>query len=366
MSMTSATTRELTIQSGQGPYAAAVYDSVAHIARDLAPLKKAVAMVDANVSALYAAALAPLRDAMPYHTVPALESEKTMAGVERMLQFLQDHECNRETVIVAVGGGIIQDIATFSSHLYYRGIGFIFVPTTLLSMADSCIGAKCGINFGPFKNQLGVFHAPRRVAICHAFLDTLSDTEVVSGYGEIVKLALTGSEDSFTEVERAVRQGGFRNQRLPDLILMSLAIKKDVIEADEYESDLRRILNYGHTFGHALEAVTSHAVPHGVAVAWGLDLANFLACRHRRLPECTFERVHDFIATHFATPMSRPVKPADLIAASRRDKKNTGGKLTMVLLERPGKLVIDQLEYDSRLEREIAEFLELNHAFFGN
>jgi 3-dehydroquinate synthase len=359
-------TEDLTIQSGQGEYQARFHDSVAAAIAPLTKVAKAAVIVDANVDALYSAELAPLKALFPYRAVPALESEKTLAGVERTLQFLQDHNGNKETRLIAIGGGIIQDIATFSSHLYYRGIPFIFVPTTLLSMADSCIGAKCGINFGRFKNQLGVFQSPESVEVCEEFLGTLSDADVASGYGEIVKLALTGSDELYTRVERAVRAGGFRNAQLTELIVASLRVKKEVIELDEYEHDLRRILNYGHTFGHALESITHHAVPHGIAVAWGIDLANFIACRRGMLSQGTFERVHAFVSAHFAMPMDQPVTAAALIEASRRDKKNVRGKLTMALLVRPGGLVIDYVDYDSALESAVSEFLELNHAFFGN
>ena len=360
------TTEDLTIQSGQGAYHARFHDSVAAVVARLRRIAKATVIIDANVDALYAADLAPLRSAFPYRTIPALETEKTLAGVDRTLQFLQDHKGNKETRLIAIGGGIIQDIATFSSHLYYRGIPFVFVPTTLLSMADSCIGAKCGINFGQYKNQLGVFQAPESVEICEAFLGTLSDNDIASGYGEIVKLALTGPEESYSRVERAVSLGGFRNAQLTELIVASLAVKKRVIEEDEYEHDLRRILNYGHTFGHALESITGHAVPHGIAVAWGIDLANFISCRRGRLSRAVFERVHEFVTKYFSMPMDKPVTVDALIDASRRDKKNVRSKLTMALLERPGHLVIDYVDYDSTLEAAVGEFLELSYAFFGN
>jgi 3-dehydroquinate synthase len=359
-------TEDLTIQSGQGAYRARFHQSIAGAIAPLARVPKGAVIVDANVDALYSADLAPLKNALPYRTVPALETEKTLAGVERTLHFLQDHKGNKETRLIAIGGGIIQDIATFSSHLYYRGIPFIFLPTTLLSMADSCIGAKCGINFGRFKNQLGVFQSPESVEICETFLATLSDGDIASGYGEIVKLALTGSEELYARVERAVSMGGFRNPESPEIIAASLAVKKEVIEEDEYERDLRRILNYGHTFGHALESITGHAVPHGIAVAWGMDLANFIAWRRGQLAAAVFERVHKFLAAHFTMPMDRPITAAALIEASRRDKKNVRGKLTMALLERPGRLVIEYVDYDSALEAAVGQFLELNHAFFGN
>jgi len=291
----SASNETLTIQSGQGAYPVLFYDTVADLAADSAMAPNAVVLADANVAEVYQVALAPLLGKYPCYLAPALETEKTWAGVERMLTFLQKNGCNKSSKLIVVGGGIMQDIATFSTHVYYRGISFEYVPTTLLSMADSCIGAKCGINFSNFKNQLGVFHSPCAIRICHRFLDTLSDTDIASGYGEIIKLALTGSEEAYEQTERAVGSGGFRCLELSDLISMSLRVKKIVIEKDEYEIDLRRILNYGHTFGHALEAITSYAVPHGVGVAWGLDLANYISWRKGMLSEQWFQQSTCFL-----------------------------------------------------------------------
>jgi 3-dehydroquinate synthase len=263
----------------------------------------------------------------------------------------------RQSTVVAIGGGIIQDIATFTAHIFYRGIKWIHVPTTLLAMSDSCIGAKCGINFGAFKNQLGVFHSPTRVLICHKFLDTLFDKDIRSGYGEILKLLLTGSPELFANLQKRLDESGFRNPELPALIYQCLNVKKGVIEADEYETDLRRILNYGHTFGHALEAVTEYEVPHGLAVAWGIDLANFISLRCDLLKEADFRSIHDFVARHFSFRVSRLVSAAELIQGARRDKKVSAGKLNLILLDRPGSLQIVPSAFDATLEANVAEYL---------
>ncbi len=357
-------TETLTIQSGQGAYPVHFHSTVADLVVDSATASNAVVLADAHVAEVYGDALEPLLGKYPCYQAPALESEKTWAGVERMLLFLQKNGCNKGSKLIVVGGGIMQDIATFSTHVYYRGIPFEYVPTTLLSMADSCIGAKCGINFGSFKNQLGVFHSPCTVRICHRFLDTLSDAEVVSGYGEIIKLALTGSEQDYEQTEHAVDSAGFRCPELPALINMSLGVKKVVIEEDEYEIDLRRILNYGHTFGHALEAITTYAVPHGVGVAWGLDLANYISWRKGMLSEQWFQRIHGFLERHYTLPAAARVSADDLIAASRRDKKNIGSRLTMILLEKPGALKVVYMDYDDKLRTWINEYFELSHAFY--
>jgi 3-dehydroquinate synthase len=347
------------IRSGSGDYDVLFASDLASIAEGLSTMDKAVVVIDQTVHDLYRERMRDLLDRYPCYPLPATEEEKTLQGVERLLGFLQERQCGKESTLVVVGGGITQDIATISAHIYYRGIRFAFVPTTLLSMADSCIGAKCGINLHGFKNQIGVFHSPSRVVVCTRFLDTLSAIDVVSGYGEIVKLALTGSLADFEDLERTVDREGLRGESLPRLISMALRVKQAVIEEDEYEKDLRRILNYGHTFGHALESVTRHAVSHGVAVAWGLDLVNYIAVARGLLGQAHFDRIHAFVRRHFSPHMSSVPDLDDLIAATRRDKKNRAGRLTLILLEEPGRLKVHYLDYDASLRETVAAYLRL-------
>ncbi len=275
--------------------------------------------------------------------------------------FFQQNNATKQTIIIAIGGGVIQDITTFSAHVYYRGLRWVFVPTTLLSMCDSCIGAKASINFNNFKNQLGAFHSPHRVLICLPFLDTLSDTEIISGYGEILKLLLTGSAEQFALLRDAVEQGGLRNTDLSRLIFESLNVKKKIIEEDEYERDLRRILNYGHTFGHALEAITHHGIPHGKAVAWGVDLVNYLAVERGLLDRAEYDSIHAFIRKHFAHRLTQPVSAQELIDTTRRDKKVADGKVNLILLRTAGELKIVPTAYDARLQQEVERHLADKH-----
>jgi len=231
------------------------------------------------------------------------------------------------------------------------------VPTTLLSMCDSSIGAKCGINLGRFKNQLGVFQSPSRVLIALDFLATLSDRDVQSGYGEIIKLTLTGSREDFDALVAAVDAGGLRNERVAELVHRSLRVKQRVIEEDEYERDRRRILNYGHTFGHSLEGVTGHAIPHGTAVAWGVDLVNFLARERGLLDRETYDEIHAFIARHWSFALDGPVDVDALIDGTRRDKKVVDGRLTLILLAAPGDLRIVKTDFDATLRAQVAAYL---------
>lgn len=353
----------LTIRSGQGDYQVFFEQELDKAVARIKDVRNGVVLVDRRIAELYREPLAPLLQAMPALLMDATEESKTLAGVSRVATWLQENKCTKQTTLIAVGGGIMQDLATFTSHVYYRGIKWVFLPTTLLSMSDSCIGAKCGINLNAFKNQLSVFQSPSKVVIFPGFLRTLSDTDVSSGYGEILKLMLTGSKEDFDDLRRVVSAEGLRTPQLARLILRSLEIKKQVIEADEYESDLRRILNYGHTFGHSLEALCGYEVPHGLGVAWGLDLVNFIAARRGFLAQAEFEDAHRFILEHLPFKRSRPVSAADLIDGTRRDKKVQDGQLTLILMERPGRLKIVKTPFDDQLTSEVGEYLAKHDAF---
>lgn len=346
------------VESGQGAYRVEFHHDLRDLMRAAGESKRTVLLVDGNVADLYASPLDALTDAIPTLKIPALESEKTLDGVGRVVSFLQRTNATKQTTLLAIGGGIIQDIATFASHIYYRGIRWIFAPTTLLSMSDSCIGAKCGINAGAYKNQLGVFQAPSRVLICTGFLDTLSEEDIRSGYGEILKLMLTGSQGQFDDFRTALDSSGFRNPETGRFVYESLLVKKGVIEDDEYETDLRRILNYGHTFGHALEALTDFAVPHGIAVAWGLDLVNYVALKRGVLEKTVFDAVHDVVERHFAFRAPGMPDARRLIDGTRRDKKVADGKLMLAVLERPGRLKIIPVAFDAALESNVSEYIE--------
>ena len=277
--------------------------------------------------------------------------------------FIQKENATKKSKILAIGGGIIQDIATFVAHLYHRGISWIYVPTTLLSMADSCIGAKCGINFNAFKNQLGFFQSPSRVMISEEFLSTLSANDLRSGYGEILKLFLIDGEEAFLTLKTEIDKHGFCNAMLSVFIKKSLQIKKNIIEQDEYESNLRRILNYGHTFCHSLETITDNAVPHGLAVAWGVDIANYVSMKKGFLSESHYRMIHDFIAKYFHNELPASCSVVDLINGMKRDKKAVLGNVNLILLKQPGDPRIVMTRFDAELEGIMRNYFNSENIF---
>lgn len=321
---------------------------------------------DATVATLYGSQLQQLFDSGPAYIVPATEQTKSTVGVGQMVDWLIANDAVRSSLITAVGGGCIQDLVSFVAHVYHRGVSWKYMPTTLLSQADSCIGAKSGINVLPYKNQLGALHAPTEVVVAAEFLDTLPDIEVASGYGEIVKLAVTSSRHFLPFLEESLAEGGLRNSRLLDLSRAALVAKQEIIELDEYEHDLRRVLNYGHSFGHALEAISGHHVPHGLAVLWGIDVINWLGVRWGLTPPSLADRLTALMHANFQYVL--PVVPTadELLSMITRDKKMVSGEMNFAVLVDEGQLIIVAKRVDEDLRRSVSEYLETDYVFRRN
>ena len=178
---------------------------------------------------------------------------------------------SKNNKIYAIGGGIIQDLAGYSCSVYKRGLSWTYVPTTFLGMTDSCVGGKVGINFGKAKNLAALFSAPSKVLININYLDTLSKKDLLSGLGEALRLHLTGGNYFVKQFQKDIDGAlKYNKKNLINIIKHSLLIKKSVVEEDEYEFDIRRSMNFGHSYGHALEVLCNHSIPHGKAVTIGM------------------------------------------------------------------------------------------------
>jgi len=350
------------VRSAQGDYEVAPLAGAAAFAGMVAELDDPFVVIDARVAQLHPAMVAGVEKRRVY-ALPATEEEKTLAGVERLSLFLQERGASKRSALVVVGGGIAQDIGTFAAHIFYRGIPLHYVPTTLLSMADSCIGAKCGVNLGRYKNQLGFFRSPARVYVWPGFLDTLAPDDIRSGLGEIVKLAVISGPESFESLEARFERYGTGLDAIGEAVYASLETKRRVIEIDEYEQDLRKTLNYGHTFGHALEAATQNEVPHGLAVAWGMDAANYVALRKGLLPEPVFHRIHAVLARWFSLDVAHEYDAGVLLESMRRDKKAAGEMVTLILPKGLGDLQLVKTPLDPALGALIADYIKEYDAF---
>jgi 3-dehydroquinate synthase len=207
--------------------------------------------------------------------VDAEESNKNMQTVLNLCDFYIKHNINKGSKVYVVGGGILQDLGGSASYLYKRGVPWIYIPTTLLGISDSCLGGKTAINYKKYKNLLGFFSAPSEVILSIEFIESLSEQDIACGYGEIFRLALTGGNASFEIFKSNILDSlNGDKEAMKLLIITSLLVKKAVIEKDEYEVNIRKSMNYGHTIGHAIEALTNFKIPHGIGVAIGILVEN--------------------------------------------------------------------------------------------
>jgi 3-dehydroquinate synthase len=355
------------VNSAQRKYPVEFFEGIDRVVEKIKSIKNPVFIIDANVRELYKNEFEKLLHNYPVLTIEATEDAKTFEGIGRIVNWLSENRVTKANHLVAIGGGIIQDVATFSSCIFFRGLPWTLVPTTLLSMSDSCIGAKCGINLNSLKNQLGVFNSPFAVWIAPAFLETLNPQDVKSGYGEILKLYLTDSYEKFLELERELGEKPLLSELTGKHIAESLKVKKRVIEEDEYEADLRRILNYGHTFGHALEAETNHFVPHGLGVAWGIDFVNFVAVRSSWLAEDKYRKIKNFVRNHLGFENSKTVTADGLLSASKRDKKMASASdINMIFFTNQDRLEIKKIRLDDTFKVNLENYVQREDVFRGN
>lgn len=313
------------------------------IGAELAALKaagrKAAVVTDANIADNQAAALAAIAGESPVLVLPPGEGTKCLRELGRIWDFLAAQRLDRSSVLVAVGGGVIGDLAGFAAASYLRGIPFIQVPTTLLSMVDSSVGGKTGINLDAGKNLVGAFHQPQKVYIDTGLLASLPPREFAAGMAEIIKAGLLGDPELLARLEKSPLT--LASADLPDVVRRCCAIKARVVEADEHETAKdggRALLNLGHTFGHAIEQVTGYGVYlHGEAVGVGLCAAARLSAKLGKITAADVARVDAVVAAH-ALPvrLREPLPLSALTAAMARDKKVRAGGLRFVVLESLG------------------------------
>lgn len=271
--------------------------------------------------------------------IPDGEQHKTLATYARVIDELMALRHNRTTTLVALGGGVVGDLTGFAAATYQRGVAFVQIPTTLLAQVDSSVGGKTGVNHPGGKNMIGAFYQPRCVVADTALLETLPRREFLAGVAEVVKYGAIRDREFFGWLEG---NGAALVERRSDVLIhairVSCAIKADVVAADEREAGVRAILNFGHTFGHALEALTGYRrYLHGEAVAIGMAMASDLSARLGWLPWADARRVRDLLET-CGLP-ARP--PADIEGEALRramgmDKKVVDGRLRLVLIRSIG------------------------------
>jgi 3-dehydroquinate synthase len=305
--------------------------------------RKLVVITDGNVSGAQAGALGGMFGGAPFFIVPPGEESKSIPELARALDFLSSQGLDRSGSVFAFGGGVVGDLAGFAAASYLRGIDCYQVPTTLLSMVDSSVGGKTGVNLKSGKNLVGAFHQPRGVFISTGLLGTLPPREFAAGMAEVIKTALIGDRSLFAELERSSLAAG--DSRLPRVIRLCCALKARVVEADEHElahDGGRALLNLGHTFAHAIEQVTGYGqYLHGEAVAVGLCAAARLSRGLGMISEPDVARVEAVVSAHgLQVRLSGPLPIGGLMSAMARDKKARAGVLRFVVLKSLGEAVV--------------------------
>ena len=306
--------------------------------------------VDKNVNKIYKEKL--WKKDLTY-TLNANEENKTIKSSLILVDLLNKNNFTKKETLISIGGGITQDVTAFARSIFKRGINWTYFPTTLLSMADSCIGAKSAINYGGTKNLIGLFSAPKEVFINTTFLKSLNERDVLSGYGEILKLCIVGGEstiDKFKNVKEL--QKGDLLFQIDTLIKTALIVKKAVITEDEFENNIRKALNYGHTIGHAIEPIVQFKIPHGIAILIGMYIENCISNDYGYLGIDSRNYLNKIIIEYIDRKSLTYFKSVDineLILYMKKDKKNELTNISFAVPVAIGHFKILQLKNDKKL-----------------
>jgi len=282
----------------------------------------------------------------------ALEENKNIESVLQITDALYGINFTKKNKLIVIGGGITQDVGGFAAAIYKRGIKWTFIPTTLLSMTDSCIGSKVSIN-RKSKNILGMFVAPNKIFISDYFFESLNKNDIISGLGESLKLCLIGGNSTFE-----LFKDKFENSDYISIIKLSSLIKKKIIEYDEFENNVRKVLNYGHTIGHAIESTTNFFIPHGIAVLLGMYIKNKLFYNDKHL------EINKIILNLIDPIYLNLIFDYDIfINHILSDKKNNGSNICFILLDEIGKskITYTQIEnINSKLKQIVSNLFRIN------
>lgn len=327
----------LTIQSHRGPYIV-TFDEEAFARLNEGILPGAHFFIDARVAKLYAQELKDVLSAASVLCIEPTESTKSLDKFPAYVEHLLARSIRRGDVLIAVGGGVIQDITSFLAATLLRGLDWNFYPTTLLAQADSCIGSKSSINVGNAKNVLGTFTPPKRVMVSTRVLDSLDERDMRSGIGEMLKAHAVDGPQAFDQIAADYPRLLEDKEVLVHYICRSLEIKKRLIEEDEFDRGIRNVMNYGHSFGHAIESATNFNVPHGIAVTLGMDMANYAAAGLGLTERIHYDRMHRTLAANYEGFENCDIPLESFFAAIAKDKKNTSNKLSLIFPDASGRV----------------------------
>jgi len=338
--------------SGQGfrPYDIVINNDYSLLLENLGkvagPEKKICIITDTNVAPLHSDTLLHLLlsvySSVSVYSIEAGESHKNLDTVSDIYANLISLGFNRQDILIALGGGVVGDITGFAAATYMRGIDFIQIPTTLLSQVDSSVGGKTGVDYCSYKNMVGAFYQPRLVYINTSLLSTLPERELSAGMGEVIKYGLIYDPSFFDYLsERAEKVFKLDYETMEHIIYTSCDIKREVVSQDPTEKGLRAILNFGHTFGHAIEKLYDFDLLHGECVSIGMVIAAFLSKEKKGISENDLNKIIDTLSSYHLPTTFNNLSNDDIMQIARHDKKSFSGGIKFILLEKMGKAVID-------------------------
>lgn len=314
-------------------------DSAGDLIRTVSNTRHAAILTDDHVWDLYGEKITKSLTESGYHfhvlVLPHGESTKTISNLEKVLEFMAESGLNRSDLFIAFGGGVIGDLGGFAAGCYMRGISYVQIPTTLLSQVDSSVGGKTAVNLEHGKNLAGLFWQPKVVITDTALLKTLNDREFGGGMAEVIKYGAIRSEGLFEKLSKASCRDDL-DAVMPDVIYDCCDIKRAIVECDEFDTGERMLLNFGHTFGHAIEKIGNYkCYNHGEAVAMGM----LMAARYGEAigeTECTFYPALYDLLKRFSLPVDEVISPSAIIPLTGLDKKAEGDTLKLVIVKTPG------------------------------
>jgi 3-dehydroquinate synthase len=317
--------------------------------------KDDIVIVDDNVYRLHK--LAKLLPKTNIIKVFANEKSKSFENLGKIIKKILQFNFRKNKKVIVIGGGITQDIGSFISSIIFRGVDWIFYPTSFLAQCDSCIGGKTSINFHDHKNQLGNFNPPKKIFIDTKFLKSISKKDTTSGIGEMAHYFLVAGPKEKNFFVNNYKKALNHDLKISEQLIFScLKIKKFFIEKDEFDRKERLLLNYGHTYGHAIETLTEYKIPHGIAVAHGMNIANFLSFKYGFLNYESFLELQFILKDIYGRFKIKNFDVNKYCLILKKDKKNINSNLRTILTRGVGKMFIHEIKMDNLFKKNVNNY----------
>ncbi len=289
--------------------------------------------------------------------IDAAEENKTADMALKIIEKLLEKGIKRGQRVTAIGGGITQDVSTFVCSILFRGVKWNLIPTTLLAQSDSCIGGKSSLNFKSWKNLLGNFYPPEQIIISTDFLETLTDKEVRSGIGEMVKVHMLSGSDATDKMDGFL-QNIDDSKVMEQAIHNSLLCKKTLIEEDEFDTGLRLKMNLGHTFGHAIEVASQYKIPHGLAINIGILIANKFSLENNLINSETFDKLDTYARKNLKESDYTSLDFDVFFSALRKDKKNKSEEYGFIIPTSYGEVEVKYFPMNETVDNQISSYMK--------